>query len=151
MAAVWFWTAIRTRPRTFWKKLSRPIEAVPGGARKQAGSPCETLLDRGPLLSVPQGQMASPLDEGRTPWMYSGACQSFAFCPTLFEEAAASACFLTSSGACCSQKRKVRPPDKSWAYAAGSPQVSHRPTWVFTAFIATICLLIQLVYSHESP
>src|SRR6266849_7042164 len=76
---------------------------------------------------------------------------SFAFCPSLFVAAAASACFFTSRGACCSQKRKVRPPDKSWAYAAGSPQVSHRPTWVFTAFIATICLLLRLVYRHESP
>src|SRR5713226_10547430 len=60
---------------------------------------------------------------------------SFAFCPSLFVAAAASACFFTSRGACCSQKRKVRPPDKSWAYAAGSPHVSHRPTCVFTAFI----------------
>jgi hypothetical protein len=62
MAVVWFWTAIITPLVTFWKKLSRAIEAVPGGTRKQTGLPCETLLDRGPLLSVPQGQMASPLD-----------------------------------------------------------------------------------------
>src|SRR6266849_7788391 len=77
---------------------------------------------------------------------------SFAFCPSLFVAAAASACFFTSRGACCSQKRKVRPPDKSWAYAAGSPQVSHRPTWVFTAFIATICLLYvwYIDMSHQT-
>ena len=47
-------------------KLSRPIEAVPGGTRKQTGLPCETLLDRGPLLLDQQWTVASPLDEGRT-------------------------------------------------------------------------------------
>src|SRR6266705_6116523 len=76
MAVVWFWTAIILLLVTFWKKRSRPFEAVPGGTRKQTGLPCETLLDRGPLLSVPQGQMASPLDEGRTPRIYSGECQN---------------------------------------------------------------------------
>src|SRR6266566_2634864 len=79
MAVLWCWTAIIMLLVTFWKKLFRPIEAVPGGTRKQTGLPCETLLDRGPLLSVLQGQMASPLDEGRTPWMYSGECQYSTF------------------------------------------------------------------------
>jgi len=55
------------RPSIFLKKLFRPFEAVPWGTRKQTGLPRETLLDRGPLLSGPQGQMASPLDDGRTP------------------------------------------------------------------------------------
>src|SRR5215469_10537355 len=58
---------IPSQRRTSWKKRSRPFEAVPGGTRKQTGLPCETLLDMEPLLSVPQGQMASSVDEGRTP------------------------------------------------------------------------------------
>src|SRR5438034_6465658 len=55
------------RPSIFLKKLSRPIEAVPGGTRKQTGLPRETLLDRGPLLLDQQWAVASSLDEGRTP------------------------------------------------------------------------------------
>jgi hypothetical protein len=56
----------------------------------------------------------------------------------LFAASAASACFFTSKGTCCSQKRNVRLPDSNWAYAAGAPQLSQRPTWVFTAFIAKL-------------
>src|SRR5579859_678263 len=63
--------------------------------------------------------------------------------PSLPATAAASACFFTSSGACCSQKRKLRPPGNNCAYAAGSPHVSQRPTWVFTAFIEKEDLLIR--------
>src|ERR1041385_5602877 len=56
------------RPTTSWKKLFRPFEAVPRGTRKQTGLPRETLLDRGPLLLLPDiRKVASLLDEGRTP------------------------------------------------------------------------------------
>src|SRR6266853_476364 len=47
-------------------KPFRPIEAVPWGTRKQAGLPCKTLLDRGPLLAFELRVPASPLDERRT-------------------------------------------------------------------------------------
>src|SRR5690242_19574027 len=56
------------RPTTSWKKRFRPFEAVPRGTRKQTGLPRETLLDRGPLLLLPDiRKVASLLDEGRTP------------------------------------------------------------------------------------
>jgi len=47
---VWSWIAIKMLPSISWKKRSRPIEAVPGGTRKQTDLLRETLLDRGPLL-----------------------------------------------------------------------------------------------------
>jgi hypothetical protein len=75
MDVAWFWIGITMLPVIFWKKRSRPIEAVPRGTRKQTDLLRETLLDRGPLLSVPSGQMASPLDEGRTPVISGGQCQ----------------------------------------------------------------------------
>ncbi len=64
----------------FSKKRSRPIEAVPGGTRKQTGLPCETLLDRGPLLLDQQWAVASLLDEGRTPvHFWWGVSESLSF------------------------------------------------------------------------
>ena len=53
--------------RNILEKALSSIRGCTEGHLETDGLARETLLDREPLLSVPQGQMASFLDEGRTP------------------------------------------------------------------------------------
>lgn len=64
---------------------------------------------------------------------------------------AASAAFLIRADACCSQKLKRRPPESIWAYAAGSPQVSQRPTCVFTAFMIFPLFGVSMLWIDAYP